>query len=98
MIEEVQNSPIDAEVSTVEPFPVDTQEELGDLAKAFNAMQDTSIRLATQQARMRRNVSEMFANLGRRNQGLLNRTISLISELEQSERDPKMQKQSSSGA
>jgi signal transduction histidine kinase len=90
VIEEVQNSPIDAEVSTVEPFPVDTQEELGDLAKAFNAMQDTSIRLATQQARMRRNVSEMFANLGRRNQGLLNRTISLISELEQSERDPKM--------
>jgi signal transduction histidine kinase len=90
VIEEVQNSPIDAEVSTVEPFPVDGQEELGDLARAFNAMQDTSIRLATQQARMRRNVSEMFANLGRRNQGLLNRTISLISELEQSERDPKM--------
>ncbi|MDQ1424100.1 MAG: hypothetical protein QOD72_1598, partial [Acidimicrobiaceae bacterium] len=69
---------------------VDAQDEFADLARALNSMQDTSVRLATQQARMRRNVSEMFANLGRRNQGLLNRTISLISELEQSERDPKM--------
>ncbi len=90
VIEEVQNAPIDADVSTVESFPVDGEAELGDLAARLNAMQDTSVRLATQQARMRRNVSEMFANLGRRNQGLLNRTISLISELEQSERDPKM--------
>jgi signal transduction histidine kinase len=90
VIAEVQNSPLDAEVSTITPFPVDGEDEIGDLAKAFNAMQDTSVRLATEQARMRRNVSEMFANLGRRNQGLLNRTISLISELEQSERDPKM--------
>jgi signal transduction histidine kinase len=90
VIAEVQNSPLDAEVSTLTPFAVDGQDEIGDLAKAFNAMQDTSVRLATEQARMRRNVSEMFANLGRRNQGLLNRTISLISELEQSERDPKM--------
>jgi signal transduction histidine kinase len=90
VIEEVQTAPVDAEVSALEPFVVDGQDELGDLAKAFNAMQDTSVRLASEQARMRRNVSEMFANLGRRNQGLLNRTISLISELEQSERDPKM--------
>jgi signal transduction histidine kinase len=90
VIDEVQNSPADAEIAQLEPFVVDGEDELSDLAKAFNSMQDTSVRLASEQARMRRNVSEMFANLGRRNQGLLNRTISLISELEQSERDPKM--------
>lgn len=70
------------------PFPVDSKNELGQLARAFNSVQDTAVDLAAEQARIRRNVSENLVNLGRRNQGLLSRTLGFISELEENERDP----------
>lgn len=61
--------------------------ELSELADSFNSVQRTAIRLALEQAKHRRGTAEMFANLGRRNQSLVKRQISLIDELEQSEED-----------
>ncbi len=72
----------------LDEFGVDSSDELADLAAAFNTVQQTAVKLASEQARIRRNVAEMFVNLGRRNQSLLNRTLSFISELERTERDP----------
>ncbi|MEP6660622.1 MAG: ATP-binding protein [Acidimicrobiales bacterium] len=66
---------------------VDTRDEIADLANAMTAMQSTALDLAVEQAMMRRNVAEMFVNLGRRNQGLLSRQLSFITELEQNERN-----------
>ncbi|MYQ35022.1 hypothetical protein GTW65_29035, partial [Streptomyces sp. SID4956] len=44
--------------------------------------------LAAEQALLRGNVNAMFTNLSRRSQGLIQRQLSLISELESREADP----------
>jgi signal transduction histidine kinase len=88
VVDAIQTTPDGTDVEGLEPVTVDTDDELADLAHAFNAMQKTAVDLASEQARIRRNVSEMFVNLGRRNQSLLNRTLSFISELERQEKDP----------
>jgi signal transduction histidine kinase len=88
VVDAIQTTPDGTEVEGLQPVTVETEDELADLANAFNAMQKTAVDLASEQARIRRNVSEMFVNLGRRNQSLLNRTLSFISELERQEKDP----------
>ena len=75
--------------SVPEPVAVVGNDELGELAVSFNAMQSTAVALAADQARLRRNVSENLVNLGRRNQVLLGRTLNFVTQLEESERDPK---------
>ena len=87
VVAEVQKSD-NADLS-IAPITVDSGDELGELASAFNSMQNTAVALASEQARVRRNVSENLVNLGRRNQVLLGRTLSFVSQLEDSERDPK---------
>jgi methyl-accepting chemotaxis protein len=62
--------------------------ELGALARSFDAMHDTAIDLASEQARVRRNVADNLINVGRRNQSLLKRSLSHLTKLEQDERDP----------
>ncbi len=70
------------------PIEAGTGGELASLAAAMTQMQSTAVQLATEQAITRKNVSTMLANLARRNQSLLNRTLSFISKLEEDERDP----------
>ena len=70
------------------PFPVAGNDEFGQLGVALNVMQDTAVSMAVDQANNRRGVSESLINLGRRNQGLLARTLAFITELEQNERNP----------
>jgi signal transduction histidine kinase len=70
------------------PLVSDERDELSDLIGAFDRTQRTAITLATEQARVRRQASEMFIDLGRRHQALLSRTLSLVTELEGSQRDP----------
>jgi signal transduction histidine kinase len=65
-----------------------SQDEVSDLVKAFNSLQATTIDLAAAQARSRRNVAEMFVNLGRRNQKLLSRQLALLDEFQKDEVDP----------
>jgi signal transduction histidine kinase len=62
--------------------------EVAAVARAFNEVQDTALRLAGDQAAMRRNQSEALTNLGRRTQGLVARQLDYLSELEASETDP----------
>jgi signal transduction histidine kinase len=76
------------EMPAMEQLTVESDDELGELAVALNSMQTAAVNLAADQARSRRNVSTMLANLARRNQGLLNRTLSFITRLEENERDP----------
>ncbi len=67
---------------------VQSNDEIADLAAAFASMQGTAVGLAREQALIRRNVGENLVNLARRNQGLLGRSLSVLSTLEQDERDP----------
>ncbi len=76
------------ELPTVPAIPKESDDEIGSLVDAFNDVQVTALRVATDQARSRRNVAEMFVSLGRRNQQLLQRMLRQISELENDESDP----------
>jgi signal transduction histidine kinase len=62
--------------------------EVHEVAAAFNDVQDTALRLASEQAVLRRNQAEALTNLGRRNQTLLGRQLDFISDLEKRETDP----------
>jgi signal transduction histidine kinase len=72
----------------VEPIGIDTRDEIGEVARTFDAIHEVAIRLATEQAALRNNVNAMFVNLSRRSQGLVERQLKLIDELETGEQDP----------
>ncbi len=76
------------ETPELAPIPKESDDEIGTIVEAFNDMQSSALRVATDQARSRRNVAEMFVNLGRRNQQLNHRMITMISDLERDEQDP----------
>ena len=80
-------------VPEVEPVLVESDDEVAELAEAFNSVQATAVDLAAEQAVSRRNISDLFVYLGRRNQNLIGRQLSLIESLERSEEDPELLEQ-----
>ncbi|WP_238598397.1 sensor histidine kinase [Saccharothrix sp. ALI-22-I] len=70
------------------PVPIHTTEEVGQVARAFDAVQREAVRLAVEQVALRANVNDMFINLSRRSQALVERQITVIDRLEQDEQDP----------
>ncbi|MBA0051758.1 HAMP domain-containing protein [Streptomyces sp. AJS327] len=74
--------------TSVESVGVHSRDEIGKVAAAFDDVHREAVRLAGEQALLRGNVNAMFTNLSRRSQGLIQRQLSLISELESREADP----------
>ena len=72
----------------VTPVPVHTREEVGEVARAFDAVHAQAVRLAAEQATLQNTVNSMFVNLSRRSQSLVDRQLQLIEELESNEQDP----------
>jgi signal transduction histidine kinase len=66
---------------------VQAQDEIGDLARAFDRVQTTAARLVERQVLGRRNVAQMFGHVGRRTQNLVGRQLALIDNLERRETD-----------
>ncbi|MEP7024595.1 MAG: nitrate- and nitrite sensing domain-containing protein [Actinomycetota bacterium] len=71
----------------VEPIDVDSADEIGEVARAFDQVHREALRLAANEAALRGNVNAMFVNLSRRSQSLVERQIQLIDELELGEQD-----------
>jgi signal transduction histidine kinase len=71
----------------VTPIDVDSTDEIGDVARAFDRVHSEAVRLASNEAALRDNVNAMFVNLSRRSQSLVERQIRLIDEMEQGEQD-----------
>ncbi|MFF6999813.1 nitrate- and nitrite sensing domain-containing protein [Streptomyces sp. NPDC008313] len=82
-----ESDPQDVDTS-VESVGVHSRDEIGKVAAAFDEVHREAVRLAAEQALLRGNVNAMFTNLSRRSQGLIQRQLSLISELESREADP----------
>ncbi|MFJ2741384.1 nitrate- and nitrite sensing domain-containing protein [Streptomyces sp. NPDC087440] len=82
-----ESDPQDVDTS-VESVGVHSRDEIGRVATAFDDVHREAVRLAAEQALLRGNVNAMFTNLSRRSQGLIQRQLSLISELEAREADP----------
>ncbi|WP_037607641.1 ATP-binding protein [Streptacidiphilus rugosus] len=82
-----ESDPQDVDVS-IAPIGIDTTDEIGHVARAFDKVHSQAVRLAAEQALLRGNINAMFTNLSRRSQGLIQRQLSMISELESREADP----------
>jgi signal transduction histidine kinase len=72
----------------IEPIGVTSTDEIGEVARAFDQVHREAVRLAADEAMLRSNLNAMFTNLSRRSQSLIERQLSLIDSLEQSEQDP----------
>ncbi|MEG3637236.1 sensor histidine kinase [Micromonospora palythoicola] len=72
----------------VEAPPLDFgSDEIGQVGQAFNAVQETAVRTAVEQAELRRNVRDVFLNLARRTQALVHRQVTLLDEMERRQED-----------
>ncbi|MFI6602051.1 nitrate- and nitrite sensing domain-containing protein [Nonomuraea sp. NPDC050536] len=74
-------------VPDVPSVGVNTRDEIGEVARAFDEVHREAIRLAGDEAKLRTNVNAMFVNLSRRSQTLVERQLQLIEGLEQGEED-----------
>ena len=73
--------------SDVEPIDVDSSDEIGEVARAFDQMRGEILRLAANEAAVRDKLDGMFVNLSHRSQSLVERQMRLIESLEQGEQD-----------
>lgn len=87
LVEQVQ-VPGEGPQLALSQIPVTTRDEVGRLAAAFNAVNSTTVQVAQEQAALRGSIAEMFVNVARRDQVLLNRQLSFIDSLERTEEDP----------
>jgi signal transduction histidine kinase len=76
------------EPGPVEPIPVQTTEEVGQVAHAVDELHEQAVFLAGEQSRLQLQVSDMFETLSRRSRTLVDQQLSLIDRLERNEEDP----------
>ncbi|BCJ77324.1 hypothetical protein CS0771_68680 [Catellatospora sp. IY07-71] len=88
VIAQLRRSPTTPPPLRVEPIRVDSRDEVAEVADAFTAVHRSAVRLAAEQAVMRRNVNEIFIKLALRSQSLVERQLNLLDSMESSEVDP----------
>lgn len=64
-------------------------DEIGQVGQAFNAVQETAIRVAVEQAELRRGIRDILLSLARRSQALIHRQLTLLDAMERREMDTK---------
>jgi signal transduction histidine kinase len=84
----LSEDPESASTTDVAPINVTSQDEIGQVARAFDRVHSEAVRLAGEQAALRTNFNAMFVNLSRRSQTLIERLARMIDNLEQNEDDP----------
>ena len=72
----------------VAPIDVDSADELGEIARAFDQVRKETLRLTANEASLGDKLNALFVNLSHRSQSLVERQIRLIEGLEHTERDP----------
>jgi signal transduction histidine kinase len=73
----------------VAPIDVTSADEIGQVARAFDQVHAEAVRLAGNEALLRRSFNAMFISLSRRSQSLIERLVRMIDSLEQNEEDPR---------
>src|SRR2546421_2120138 len=82
-------SPDEVAAQLEDPVRIDSRDEIGEVAQAFNMVHREAVRVAAEQAALRTSVSSMFLNLARRSQALVDRMIGELDAIERGEEDPK---------
>jgi signal transduction histidine kinase len=78
----------DVDVSAEAPPLESGSDEIGQVTAAFNAVQQTAVQAAVDEAKLRRGVSDVFRNLARRSQSLLHRQLALLDNMERRASEP----------
>jgi signal transduction histidine kinase len=86
-VQRISETEGEVEPQEIVPIDVDSTDEIGEVARAFDQVHTEAVRLASNEAALRGNVNAMFVNLSRRTQSLVQRQIHLIDDLEQGEQD-----------
>ncbi|MGH3787390.1 MAG: sensor histidine kinase, partial [Pseudonocardiaceae bacterium] len=76
--------------ATVDPVPVHSREEVGQVARAFDTVHMQAVRLAAEQAQLRCSLNDIFLNLSGRSHGLVERQLRMIDELRGKVNDPEL--------
>jgi signal transduction histidine kinase len=84
----LSENPESAGSMEIAPINVSSQDEIGQVARAFDQVHSEAMRLAGEQALLRSSFNAMFVNLSRRSQTLIERLARMIDNLEQHEDDP----------
>ncbi len=87
MVERMQ-TPGEGPGIEITQIPVDSGDEVGRLAAAFNEVNATTVQVAQDQAALRGSIAAMFVNVARRDQVLLSRQLAFIDQLERTEENP----------
>jgi signal transduction histidine kinase len=89
-VRHIQETPLGEDVPwpALPPVGVSTADEVGDVAEAFTTMQQSALDLAVEEAMLRRHITDSLVTLGQRNQSLLARQLTFITDLERNETDP----------
>jgi signal transduction histidine kinase len=72
----------------IDPIPVHTSEEVGQVAHAVDELHQQAVLLAGEQSRLQLQVGDMFETLSRRSRSLVDQQLALIDRLERNEEDP----------
>ncbi|GII23627.1 sensor histidine kinase [Planosporangium mesophilum] len=78
----------EVDVSAEAPPVPHGPDAIGQVGSAFNAVQETAIRVAVEQAELRRGVRDVFLSLARRTQALVHRQLTTLDAMERREDDP----------
>ena len=78
----------DVDVSAEAPPLNSGPDEIGQVMAAFNAVQQTAVEAAVDEAKLRRGISDVFRNLARRSQSLLHRQLALLDTMERRASEP----------
>ena len=73
---------VDLTAESAPPIEVRSRDEIGRLGQAFNTVHRVAVQEAGREASLRRSVGEMFLNLARRSQSLIERQLEVIDQIE----------------
>ncbi len=88
-VRQLGETPDSATSLDVAPIDVTSADEIGQVARAFDQVHAEAVRLAGNEALLRRSFNAMFISLSRRSQSLIERLVRMIDSLEQNEEDPR---------
>jgi signal transduction histidine kinase len=75
--------------AAIQPIPVHTTEEIGQVAHAVDDLHEQALLMAAEQTRLQLHITDMFETLSRRSRSLVDAQVTLIDDLERHEDDPK---------
>lgn len=85
---EIEHVRAGSDPGPIDPIPVYTSEEVGQVAHAVDELHEQAVLLAGEQSRLQLQVGDMFETLSRRSRSLVDQQLSLIDRLERDEEDP----------